>query len=240
MPAVIRNGVTSYLQAAIRFSDTYGPVAPVLSQALQSSGQRQVVDLCAGGGGPWQTLLPALRKTGWDGEVTLTDRFPNLESASQFANSVTYHPRSVNALDVPEELHGFRTLFTAFHHFRPEAAKALLADAAAKQVPIALFEVTQRTPKYIAAMLFSPLAVMFLTPVIRPFSWARLFFTYLVPLIPLVVTWDGIVSCLRSYSVSELRTMTTGLSQAYRWDVGEVKGKGPLPLTYLFGQPRGE
>ncbi|MBI2685175.1 MAG: hypothetical protein HYX27_02585 [Acidobacteria bacterium] len=237
MPSIIRNGVTDYLRAAIRTGNTYGPVAAALAKVLNSTGQRHVIDLCAGGGGPWDTLLPALREEGWDGNVILTDRFPNLEVAGELNREISYHTRPVNALDVPGHLRGFRTLFTAFHHFPPAAAKALLADAAARQVPIALFEVTRRSPAYLLGMLFSPLAVMALTPFIRPFRWSRLIFTYLLPLIPFVVTWDGVVSCLRSYTAAELGDMTAGISGSYRWEIGEVKGNGPLSVSYLFGIP---
>lgn len=238
MPRAIRDGVTDYLRVATRFSDPYGPVAPALSAALKLSKQCQVIDLCAGGGGPWQTLLPALRDAGWNGSVTLTDLFPNVGCVEQQASGVTYCQHSVDALDIPSELKGFRTLFTAFHHFSPDAAKAFLTDAAVKQVPIGLFEVTRRSPKYVAAMLLSPLVVMILTPFIRPFSWVRLLLTYCIPLIPLVITWDGIVSCLRSYSITELHDMTAESPDLYSWEVGELRGKGLLPLTYVFGLPR--
>jgi hypothetical protein len=36
------------------------------------------------------------------------------------------------------------------------------------------------------------------TPWIRPFRWSRLLWTYVVPIIPAVLLFDGIVSCLRT------------------------------------------
>ena len=238
MPIVVRDGVTDYLRTAIQLADSYGPMISLLADALKKSGAERVTDVCAGGGGPWHTLLPALRKKGWNGTVTLTDRFPNGGAIAQLPAGATYFPEPVDALAVPKELTGFRTLFTAFHHFPPEAARAILADAAAKNVPIALFEVTKRSPPYILAMLLSTVTVMLLTPAIRPVTWSRLLFTYIIPLIPLVVTWDGIVSCLRTYTVAELTTMTEELSDTHIWDVGELKGKRILPATYLIGLPR--
>jgi len=238
MPTVIRDGVTDYLRAAIQLGDTYGPIFSVLAGALQQSGSERVIDVCAGGGGPWQTLLPALRTNGWDGTVTLTDRFPNEGATAQLPAGVTYFPGSVDALAVPEELRGFRTLFTAFHHFRPEAAKAILADAVLNKVPIALFELTKRSPRYILGMLLSSAAVMIVTPAIRPLTWSRFLFTYVIPIIPFVVTWDGIVSCLRTYTVAELRTMTEGLSEGHTWEAGEVQTGGILPVIYLVGLPQ--
>ena len=238
MPVVVRDGVTDYLRTAIQLADSYGPMSSLLADALKKSGAERVTDVCAGGGGPWQTLLPALRTNGWNGTVTLTDRFPNGGAMAQLPAGATYFPEPVDALAVPIELIGFRTLFTSFHHFPPEAARAILADAAAKKVPIALFELTKRSPLYILAMLFSTVIVMLVTPAIRPVTWSRLLFTYFIPLIPFVVTWDGIVSCLRTYTIAELTTMTEELSETHKWDVGELKSKRFLPATYLIGLPR--
>ena len=43
-------------------------------------------------------------------------------------------------MNVPESLNGFRTLFSSFHHFRPEQARAILANAMEKKQAIAVFE----------------------------------------------------------------------------------------------------
>jgi hypothetical protein len=49
--------------------------------------------------------------------------------------------------------------------------------------------------------------------------------------------FDTVVSCLRIYSVTELRDLTTGLDR-YRWDIGTVRGKTvPIWVTYLIGGP---
>jgi hypothetical protein len=55
--------------------------------------------------------------------------------------------------------------------------------------------------------------------------------------LPLVVLFDVIVSCLRVYSVPELRDLTAGLDR-YHWDIGTVRMKWiPMPITYLIGVP---
>ncbi len=57
----------------------------------------------------------------------------------------------------------------------------------------------------IVSMLFVPLGALLVTPFIRPFRWSRLVFTYVIPVLPLLIVFDGIVSCLRVYSPDELR-----------------------------------
>jgi hypothetical protein len=51
--------------------------------------------------------------------------------------------------------------------------------------------------------------------------WRRLFWTYVAPIVPLLVPWDGLVSGLRLYSLNELREIVEGLpSNDYRWEIG--------------------
>jgi len=81
------------------------------------------------------------------------------------------------------------------------------------------------------------LSVWVLTPFIRPFRWRRLFWTYLIPMVPLTCGWDGIVSQLRAYTIPELRRMGEAAG-AMRWQTGQA----PLPigrgrLTYMIGIP---
>jgi hypothetical protein len=130
-------------------------------------------------------------------------------------------------------------MFSAFHHFRPEQACAVLADAVRKRQGIGIFEATQRRPLALLLTLLAPLGVLVLTPFVRPFRWSRLFWTYLLPVSPLVTLFDGLVSCLRTYSVQDLRDLTASLgSNDYHWDIGTVKSKTtPIPITYLLGVP---
>jgi hypothetical protein len=148
----------------------------------------------------------------------------------------------VDAAEVPRDLEGFRTLFTSLHHFRPEQARALLADAAAGGVGIGAFEYTER--RWLVwgpSILLIPLFVWVATPFMRPFSWRRLLWTYLAPVVPLVAMWDGFVSCLRTYSVEELGALVESLDDGrMRWRVGRVRSFGLSRVTYVLGRPTGD
>jgi hypothetical protein len=71
-----------------------------------------------------------------------------------------------------------------------------------------------RRPLVVAAIFLMPLVVLLVTPMIRPFRWSRLFWTYLVPAVPFLVLFDGVVSCLRTYTPDELRELTRGLGDS--------------------------
>jgi hypothetical protein len=147
----------------------------------------------------------------------------------------------VDARAVPKELDGFRTLFAAFHHFRPDEAEAILRDAVRQRQGIAILEPTQRSVRAVALACFSWLFVMLLSPGIRPVRPGRLVLTYLIPLIPLLVTFDGVVSCLRSYTPDELGALARACGGGYDWEIGEARYPGfPIPVTYAIGVPRRE
>lgn len=240
-PRGIRRGVTDFCRFVTQHSGLYNAVAPLLADALRTTGATRIIDMGSGAGGPWLSLLPALREYGVDLPVSLTDHDPNIEAFEWARKSsgggLSYYPEPVDATSVPAEMAGFRTMFQAFHHLRPEQAHAALADAAAKGQGVAIFDGTRPGWWLWPLILFMPIRVLLATPFIRPFRWSRLFWTYLVPALPLVLTFDVIVSLLRVYSVEELREITAGLNN-HHWEIGIVRAR-PLPLriTYLIGTP---
>ena len=242
-PALFRRIATDYLRTVGEVFRAFEPVAPLLARALERHGARRIIDLCSGGSGPTIKLAETLQaRLGFAPEVVLTDLYPNLEafawSRARAVVPVSYERAPVDALAVPEHLHGVRTVFDAFHHFRPAEARALLADAARKRAPILIVEATERSVRAMVGMLlFVPLLVLLLTPFVRPFSWGRLLFTYLLPVAVPLILFDGLVSCLRSYTPAELRAMTEGLeSSNVRFEIGQVASRGGT-LTYVLGLP---
>ena len=75
--------------------------------------------------------------------------------------------------------------------FEPATAKRILADAVAARAPIAVFEFVGRNVPMLFGIGFAWLAVLLVMPSVRPLDLRFLVLTYLVPVLPLVVTWDG-------------------------------------------------
>jgi hypothetical protein len=252
-PSSLRDYVTDALQFGFNLFKAYAPIAPLLEGALDAAGSgsnsgKSIVDMCSGAGGPWLDLCRKLQSRQADGkpgalQICLTDKYPNLgafqkvRAASE--NRITFYPDSVDARKVPGELKGFRTMFTAFHHFSPEDARAILQNAVDAGEGIGVFEATRRAPSTMGLMFAFVFALFVGTPWIRPFRWSRLLWTYLVPILPLVLAFDGVVSCLRTYRPEELREMVEKLNAGgYRWEIGEhSRSLGDAPITYLIGYP---
>lgn len=245
-PRAVRDGGTDWLGFMANVTHAFDAVAPKIRAAMRATGTDRVVDLCSGGGGPWLTLERTLAAEGTV-SVELTDLFPNVDALTSLRERSEgrcgFRATSVDATDVPADLDGVRTMFNCFHHFPPELGRAILADAVRKRRGIAVFEGVDRRWLPLLAMPMQIVAVLLLTPFIRPFKASRFFFTYAVPLIPFVVWFDGTMSMLRIYSPEELRELVATIPghETFDWDIGTTPMPGmPVGLTHLVGVPRAE
>ncbi|RAW01885.1 hypothetical protein [Pseudochryseolinea flava] len=238
-PNVLRNYMTDFLQYLANITKMYKPVVPMLVEALRTSGHQTIVDLGSGGGGGLVWLNSELKKSIPDLKIILTDLYPNIaafEHTEGKAQNFQFVGTPIDARDVPKTLVGLRTQFLSLHHFKEVDAVGILQNAVDAQAPIAIFEAQERGVSSIVAMLFSPITVFLLTPMIRPFKVGRILFTYLIPLVPLFVLWDGIVSALRTYSVLEMKALVRDVkgSEQYHWEVNRIKS-GPGVILYMIG-----
>jgi hypothetical protein len=244
-PGVVREGMMDYLRFMISRIGIYDPVVPLLQEALEVSGEAAIVDLCSGGGGGIAAIQRKLsQRMGAPVPVTVTDKYPNLPAFAflqeQTSGSVRYHPGPVDATRVPPGLKGFRTLFSSFHHFNPPQARGILQDAVNNRVPIGIFEgASKQVHEVLLVLLVFPFVMLAVTPFIRPFKFSRLFFTYLVPLIPLCTIWDGTVSILRLYSPAALLRLAHSLhAPHYAWKAGLARHWSGARVIYLLGYPK--
>lgn len=248
-PSFLRDLVTDDLQVLLNIGKPYADILPQLREGIEHAGADRVLDLCSGAGGPWPWLADALERSGLSLCVELSDKYPNAQARERVrsgSGKLRYREEAVDATRVPRVLSGFRTLFTSFHHFPPEQARAILKDAVANRQGIGIFEIPGRRPLTLLLLPLVLIGDILVVPFLRPGPlrgavW-RLVWRWLIPIVPLVLLFDGIVSCLRVYSPRELGELTSGLADAgYCWKFGCMKrGFWRLPITFLVGYPSGD
>lgn len=249
-PRAVRDGGTDLLDLGFARIGFYDGVAPKLLALLDATGARRVVDVCSGGGGGTLYMRGLVRAAGHDVELVLTDRNPNEAGMARVEAlgdaRTSYRREPVDAMKGAGDLEGIRTMSGALHHFRPEDVRALISGIVAKGAPLAFFDVAaspalRRTPLVLApiAMLVNMVVLflgsLLLVPLVRPFRASRWIFTYLVPLIPLLVAWDGTISALRAYTPEEVIAIARSVpgAEGYTWDAGVVGS-----ALYLTGAPK--
>jgi hypothetical protein len=239
-PTTFRNLMSETLQVSLTFWEVYKPVVPLIKKVMDHMQTRQVIDLCSGGAGPWGQLVEA----DWPGSVTLTDKYPNLEAfkqiSAQAGSQIKYVADPVDATQIPPHLTGIRTMFTAFHHFPPPVATAILQNAVDQQTAICIFEIVERRLRnLIFVPLLTPSAMAWLTLLVKKVTFEKLFWTYVIPVVPLAGTWDAFASNVRAYSPQDLKELVASVeSPNFVWEIGQLAHpKAKIPITYLLGYP---
>lgn len=245
-PDWIRVLMTQYIMTFHKILGTAEVLEELVEKGLQKSEAPMIIDLCSGSGGPMLEVADKLRTSGKFPELklVLSDLYPNQKAAKAInqkeEDSVTYLVDSLDATQVRKGLVGLRTMVSSMHHMKPELARKILKNAKEANQPILIFEISDNSAPIFLWWLAIPFAFitsLFFTPMVRPISWQQLVFTYLIPILPLFIAWDGAVSNARTYTLEDMGELIEGLTdENYSWEMGKVKGKGGNKL-YLLGYP---
>ncbi|MHA6249703.1 class I SAM-dependent methyltransferase [Pontibacter sp. CAU 1760] len=244
-PHVIRQGMLDFLRFMISKLHAYEAALPLLQELLERTQQRHITDLCSGAGGGIEVVQRQLsQRMGTPIQVTLTDLYPNLAAYAYLAQTsggtLDYIAAPVDATAVPEQITGVRTIFSSFHHFPPAVAKAVLQQAASQKAAIGVFEGASKSwLELLLLWAVFPFLILLVTPFIRPFRFSRIAYTYLLPLIPLGIIWDGTVSLLRIYTPHMLQGMVQSLdTPGYTWRTGKAGARLGKHVIYIIGYPK--
>lgn len=137
--------------------------------------------------------------------------------------------------------------FSLVKFYRPFAHSLVRALDESGGVSFAFFDVAaspalRKLPWHLAPvalalnMTMLSIATLALTPLLRPLRLSRLLLTYVVPLIPTLVAWDGTVSALRAYSPDELLEIARSIPGADRYTFA-AEQQGPA-LSFTAIAPR--
>lgn len=244
-PVSWRDYGTDYLKFIATRFDIYKPVIPLLKKGIDQSKEKVWVDCASGAGSGLLNLAKHFKKEYPDLKIVLTDFYPNIEAfertKSEAPDTFEYVSKSVDATNVPKEFDGnLRTLFGAFHHFRPDSAGKILQNAVDSDSPIIIIEPVGRNFMSFFSLIFIPLNVILFTPFIRPVRWSVLPFIYLIPLIPLYILWDGTISLFRTYNIKERKALIASLknSEKFHWEIDQTKGA--MPINFIVGYKKSQ
>jgi hypothetical protein len=153
----------------------------------------------------------------------LSDSHPNLDAwmplATHSAN-LSFIPQPVDATDTshapplvvsktsssPNSSGDHKSIHLynlSFHHFDDQDAAKIMKSTLATADGVCILELQDRSAGMLMLMLGEPVLLFLVTVLWFPFRPLHMFFTYIVPVLPFVQAWDGVVSCLRTRSFEE-------------------------------------
>ncbi|KAK3381674.1 hypothetical protein B0H63DRAFT_416557 [Podospora didyma] len=167
----------------------------------------------------------------------LTDLHPHVEDwrkASSSSPNISYVTESVDAANAPADLVGrykgegkkvFRLFNLAFHHFDDPLAKAILKNTVETSDGFGIFELQERNLLGLITCVLFGIGILLAAPYYA-FIWrspATLFFTYVIPILPFVLVFDGWMSALRTRTPDEVEALLRACGAEGGVDEWEVR-----------------
>jgi len=246
VPATLRDTIVETLSRSLDWGGFLRPLVPVLDRFLSDAGTNDVLDLCAGAGGPAAILTREAERLGFTPpQFLLTDLFPRVplwtRAKEQHPTNIDFIADSVDATRIPPSLSQgrARVIINAFHHFPPVLARAILRDAVDNRAPIFISESFERDPRGAFPLIPVGIPSLLATPLFSPRDrLVKAAWTWLTPIGLVAGAWDAIISTLRVYSEQDLRELVPPFGHDYRWTYGTYAypwgGRG----CYFQGIPR--
>lgn len=127
----------------------------------------------------------------------------------------------------------FRLYCLSFHHFDDKMAKKVLDSTMETADGFAIIELQDRKLGSLC-LIFGHIGYMFASTIFH--FWKdpiQLFFTYIVPVLPAVVTFDGLMSCLRVRTFREVVDLLKKMGGAEVGEIEAVEDSGGRQLEWV-------
>ena len=235
LPRFMREGFQDCLGFVHKLYKPYRRLSPKIAEWLDG---HVLLDIASGRGEQIREFLINLSEESASKlpQVTLSDLYPDCDAyrrlQQQFGQNVISfysHPFPIQDLNCTDQR--YWSIFTALHHFDKDLLTNLFKAVLEKADGLCIVEPSSRRLSDLIGMLlgfpFHMLAPFFS----RRFSFLKFIFTSIIPLIPFMVTFDGVVSVLRTYSKEELiELFPLGLKEEFSmkyyettWGLGLMK-----------------
>ena len=216
-PRVIRQTLLDVLEYCNRdFRPYYREVAAEICEVVQERGIQHIVEAGAGSA----PLTRQLAANNVCAETTLTpcDLYPEPDLYRSLAEG---WPDRVQPVFEPLDLTEARSwspntaivLCATLHHIPAKERSELLKTMRASAACVMIFEPIRRTPLSMFLVLFAVIPALLapLNGLLRAGSLRRVLFCWLLPIVPLMFVWDGLISCLRQWSDLEWRSFAESI-----------------------------
>jgi hypothetical protein len=198
-PRALREFQTAFIGMVVCRFHVYRPFITLLRAGAFPPVPMQ--DLCSGSGEP---AVRIFNGTGVFTSLLLSDKFP--PRYHEQGAGIHYDPIPLDVMRLRVQEDTCYTMLNAFHHFTDAQKRELVQRFCRSRSHACIVEVLEPTVACFLKVLFTTtVGCLLLMPLVRPFSFARLFFTYAIPVNLLTITYDGLVSVCKSRSYAWYR-----------------------------------
>jgi len=203
----------SYLVLFYRLFGYYKLWIPSLTDFIRQTQANTLLEYCSGSGEVMKLIAAELK----DDEFKHVDFIlSDLKPQPEFVEIINKHPESngrfryitdpVDATAILEGMDYPRIFVNSFHHFTPAQVEKIMKYNLERGNEVIILEYVRNTPLGYISMLTGALSIFLTLPFVIKLKDLPLmaFFTYVLPIFPLMVLWDGVVSCMHVYNQKQL------------------------------------
>lgn len=242
-PELFRDSLTEFL-SIVWTMGVYKQAIDKINRLVCAWKIKTIVDLCSGAGDYIPEVLKKIKSADENSEVVIykTDLYPNKRFFNTEDKQIKYWQKSLPADKAFDQFDALFCMFSALHHFDENELLKIFSHAAKNSKGFAFFDVSQRRWwTDIIPNIFLPGMLWCVAPFLKHFSWKHFIFIYLIPIIPVIVFIDGILSRMRAYKKEELQCLADRVTRNYpdfHINITEHKLMGGMQkVTEIVGCP---
>jgi hypothetical protein len=232
-PKRLRKMQVDYIGWLVAAFKVYVKPVEILAQKLAELNKSELIDLASGNGAPVQFVAERIQ----DKNLTflLTDRYPAFGNITD--PRIRVQTSSFDVLKEQGKPNCFYTMFNAFHHFDKRQQLELMKNYGKSGFMV--FEILRPTLlDFIKILITTTILQLIFTPFVKPFNLLRLLLTYIVPINLITITYDGLVSVLKSLSKKHYLELIKNLdAETYTCEYIE-SGTWYAPVSILYVKPK--
>lgn len=224
-PSVLRNFQTEFIGYIASRFNVYEPFVKYLKSL--SLPVQSMTDLCSGSGEP---AIKIFNQSTIFHTLILSDKYPN--PVQRGNDKFFYEKESEDVLKMKFKAGTCYTMFNSFHHFTDKDKLAIVEKIHMAGSAAFLVEILEPGIICFLKILATTIGNFLLTPFVKPFSFNRLFLTYIIPINIFTVMYDGIFSVLKSSSARQYQKLFINFGDSIK--VLRIKNRlSPLTIIHI-------
>lgn len=211
-PKFLKSLIAEFLSWFVVKVNATKPFIPVIEDILNKTNHKRIINIEFNVGAGIETVKPFLK------------------------DDVTVDSIHISNFNTSEK--GVYLFVNSFHQLNSEKAKKILQDIVDSGNPVVVVEGNNDSLWQIVGMtVFVPLTVLLTAFFVKPFRISRIIFTYLIPILPIIIVIDGCIALLKLYNPTDLLELTSSLERNnYDWKAGKNDNGRGGKIMYLIGR----
>ncbi len=243
-PGFIRDAIVTILGKSLRSSNLYDEVGQPFAAFCTQAHIHSLVDLASGSGDAMAILVDEMVRNRCPlPTIYLSDLLPNVTAMAEAIGTrphlkIITTPVDANHLETLADHQGY-SIISAFHHFHQDLARKIFSHCVDKGKALVIIEPFPRRLLSFFPLFLYGTAHLALYPIFsKKQRLLKALCTYIIPIIPMAMLWDGLMSVQRIYTKKDLFALAAPHQGKFHWQYQEVKASLGGTVTIFTGRPK--